>query len=355
MTPFYSFSWLTRFRKIFPGGGKGKVIVLAYKSYGKDEEIYLRGRVLEDNSIKHTDARGPFRMIAHTIQRFNTFEQPYVNVVCKTSDHQFTETTDLEGFFKIQNRIKPLGTDPNKVNWIPIECYVEIDPTIRTSTQMMIPNKNAEYAVISDIDDTIMHTGVSSFLKWRLFYNSMLKHAKKRKPLIGVSPFYKALRKGTDGKQNNPFFYISNSPWNLYNYLNQFLQQYNFPEGPILLRDFAFPGTKGYRNEKNHKQREIINIFKTYPELKFIMIGDSAEHDASIYSDVAKQFPDRVICIYLHTVTKRKRMEYVQGVVDKSKHVEILLVKTAKDAAIHAKERGLITEAVFEKMIKEVD
>jgi len=348
-------SIITRFRKLFPGGGKGKTIVVSYKSYGTKNEVYLRGRVLEDNTIKHKDARGPLRMFAHTIQRFNTFEKPGVEVVAKIANNEFSEITNEEGFYKLSESIQPLEIDENVINWIPIKYHLKDNPAIQSHSKMMIPNSTAEFAVISDIDDTIMHTGVASFLKWRLFYNSVLKHVQKRKPLIGVSPFYKALRIGADGEKDNPFFYISNSPWNLYHYLNQFLQKYDFPEGPILLRDFAWPGTKGYRNEKNHKQREIINIFKTYPDLKFIMIGDSAEHDASIYSEVAKQFPERVICIYLHTINQKKQMKYVQGIVNTSKHVEMLLVKTAKDAAIHAKERGLITEQQYERMVEEVD
>ncbi len=355
MAAKFTASIFTWFRKLFPGSAGGKTIVVAYKSYGTADHIYLRGRVLEDNTIKHKDARGPFRMIAHTIQRFNTFEKPFETVVAKISNHEFTETTNLEGFFRLQGTIKPLAIDQDQINWVPIECHLKEDPSICAQTQMMIPSVDQDFGIISDIDDTIMHTGVASFLKWRLFYNSALKHVQKRKPLIGVSPFYKALSITKRGEKNNPFFYISNSPWNLYNYLNQFLQKYDFPEGPILLRDFAWPGTKGYRNEKNHKQREIINIFNTYPKMKFVMIGDSAEHDASIYSEVARQFPERVICIYLHTVKKRKRMEYVQGIVDTSKHVEMLLVNTTKDAAIHAKERGLITENQYESLIQKMD
>lgn len=341
-------SWFTWLRKKLPSRGGKPLIIAAYKSYGTKRDIYLRGRVLEDNTIVKHESRGAFRMIRNTIRRFNTFEKPDMEVICSIADNHFAELTNEEGFFRLLQKINPLQVaNENKTNWIPVSCHLKVDPEVMATTQMMIPTAEAEFGVISDIDDTIMHTGVASFLKWQLVYNSALKHVQKRTPLIGAPSFYQALEKGLDGKNTNPFFYISNSPWNLYTYLNRFLENHKFPLGPILLRDFAFPGTKGYRNEKDHKQREIINIFKTYPHLNFVLLGDSAEHDASIYSEVARQFPERVICIYLHTIQKKKQMKYVEGIVNTSKHVEMLLVNKAEDAAIHAKERGLITNAEF--------
>ena len=38
---------------------------------------------------------------------------------------------------------------------------------------MLIPSKQAEFGIISDIDDTILHTGLVSTLKWRVIYNTV--------------------------------------------------------------------------------------------------------------------------------------------------------------------------------------
>ncbi len=348
-------TWFTKFRKLFPGEGKRPIIITPFKSYGTEKNVYLRGRVLEDNLVQPYSGNSMFRMLQNTIKRFNTFEKPNVDVRIKIHDNEFITTTDEEGYFKVHEEIKTLEVNPQKVNWIKVNCKLVENPEIKASTKMMIPSSSAEFGVISDIDDTILDTGVSSFLKWRLVYNSALKHAQKRKALFGTPTFYRALQKGNSEKKVNPFFYISNSPWNLYQYLSSFIKNKDFPNGPLMLRDFAFPGTQDYLNEKNHKQNEIITIFNTYPNLKFILIGDSTEHDATIYSDVAKDFPDRVLCIYLHTINKKKQMQYVESVVNSAKHVEMLIVNNTKDAAIHAKERGFITQEEYEKVAQSIE
>ncbi len=345
-------TWFTRLRKKFPGEGKNPTIIAPYKTYGTANEVYLRGRVLEDNRIQPYNGNSAIRMLQNTIKRFNTFEKPNVAVEATLFEDHFQAVTDEEGFFKIQQPMSTIKIKPEKTNWIPVQFELVEQRSIQASSKMMIPSSEAEYGVISDIDDTILETGVSSFLKWRLVYNSALKQVQKRQALIGTPDFYRAMQKGLNGQKNNPFFYISNSPWNLYAYLSQFLKQNNFPNGPLLLRDFAFPGTKDYRNEKNHKQREIINIFETYPWLNFILIGDSTEHDASIYSDVAKMYPERVLSIILHTINQKKQMDYVEGIVNSSKHVEMLLVNNTKDAAIAAKQRGYITTDNYENIVK---
>ena len=73
--------------------------------------------------------------------------------------------------------------------------------------ELLIPEKNAEYGVISDIDDTIMHTGVTSFLKWRLLKNSLLTNAYDRIPLKGAAELYQKFHLGKSGKNKNPMFY----------------------------------------------------------------------------------------------------------------------------------------------------
>lgn len=137
-------------------------------------------------------------------------------------------------------------------------------------------------------------------------------------------------------------FYISNSPWNMYQYLKLFLDFNKFPKGPILLRNFRTPFDRSIKPEKPHKQKEIINILKTYPHLRFILIGDSGEHDASIYTEIADQYPDRIMVIYLRSVNHKKRMERVQSIVTNFETTQVLLVDNSFDAEEHARQSGYI-------------
>ncbi|MEH6406863.1 MAG: App1 family protein, partial [Leeuwenhoekiella sp.] len=94
--------------------------------------------------------------------------------------------------------------------------------------------------------------------------------------------------------------------------------------------------------EKPHKQHEIRNILKTYPDLNFILIGDSGEHDADIYIEIAEEYPERILAIYLRSVNHEKRVFRVRGLIEKFEITPALLVRDSITAELHARELGLI-------------
>ena len=72
--------------------------------------------------------------------------------------------------------------------------------------------------MISDIDDTIVRTGATSLLM--MLRVVLLSNAHTRLPFQGVAAFYGALARGASGQDSNPLFYVSSSPWNLYDVLS---------------------------------------------------------------------------------------------------------------------------------------
>jgi phosphatidate phosphatase APP1 len=93
-----------------------------------------------------------------------------------------------------------------------------------------------------------------------------------------------------------------------------------------------------------HKQHEIRNILKTYPHLQFILIGDSGEHDADIYMEVAEEYPGRIKAIYLRSVRHKKKMMRIQGLFESFRTVPALLVENSEQALAHARQAGFISE-----------
>ena len=88
--------------------------------------------------------------------------------------------------------------------------------TIATG-RVLVPPSDAEFGVISDLDDTVIQSDV--IRKLRMLVKLALSNAHTRKPFRGVAAFYRALHRG-----RNPFFYVSKSPHNLYSPLVEFLQ-----------------------------------------------------------------------------------------------------------------------------------
>ena len=178
----------------------------------------------------------------------------------------------------------------------------------------------------------------------------LLANAKTRLPFAGVSEFYKALQLGRNGKRNNPFFYVSSSPWNMYDLLKDFLDLNSIPAGPLLLRDIGFgEGSVARGGHMGHKFKEIKQILETYPHLPFVLIGDSGQEDPKIYQEVVRQFPNRVLAIYIRDVQLPDREKIA---IDVSKSlledkVEMVIVDNTVEAAEHAAKIGLIyTDAI---------
>lgn len=330
---------------------KPEVKLATYPSYGTHSHLYLLGRALDDDKLEMFEDQSIFKTLKNTYKQFDSDEIPGAEVALKLPNGAVLSTrTNKEGYFLFDKTTSVnLKQYANEEGWVPLRvAFVnEIKNSIITKdndfeAELLIPPLTARFGVISDIDDTILHTGVTSFLKWRVLHNSLFKNAHDRLSLEGSPKFYRDLHSGRKGNEQNPVFYLSNSPWNLYQYLKLFLEVNNFPKGPILLRDFRTPFDRTLKPEKPHKQKEIINILKTYPRLRFILIGDSGEHDPAIYTDIAAQYPDRILAIYLRSVKHRKRMERVQSIVDNFETVPVLMVKTSKEAEEHARENGFI-------------
>src|SRR5690606_19716965 len=143
----------------------------------------------------------------------------------------------------------------------------------------------SRFAVISDIDDTVMHTGVANKLgmMWRLF----VQDSKSRTVFPGVSALYRALHAGASGDDGNPMLYVSRAPWGIYDVLEEFFRRHGIAEGPILiLREWGVSWRNPVpRRAEDHKRVLIEAIMDLYSDLPFVLIGDSGQHDPWVYRE----------------------------------------------------------------------
>lgn len=327
---------------------KDPLQIITFQSYGTATHFYMRGRALEDETI-NLEQKGLFGLFINSWKRFESDEIKHTALKIRLPGGSVLKaSTDDHGYFKFDEKVDGLTKMANAEGWLNFEVAYD-DPQIKRHIQnsnrfpgeLLIPSPNADYGVISDIDDTIIHTGVVSTLKWKVLLNSIFKSAASRIPLEGAADFYHKLHRGTSGENANPIFYVSHSPWNLYRYLEFFLKQNAFPKGPILLRSFKdiFKKKSG---DQPQKHKEIINILKTYPHLKFILIGDSGESDADIYLDIANEFPNQVAAIYLRVVKHKKKMQRIKDLFEAYDETPVLLAESSAQAIEHAKLNGFI-------------
>tara|TARA_R110002050_G_scaffold269343_1_gene411709 strand:- start:428 stop:1429 length:1002 start_codon:yes stop_codon:yes gene_type:complete len=328
---------------------KDPIQIIAFRSYGTANHLYVKGRAFEDENIDLTK-KGLFHLLWNSWKRFETDKVTNTKLLLSLPDGRNIETeTDSQGYFLIDTTMENLQQLTDKEGWLHYSISFVDEKSGRKIQQnnnfkgeILIPSEDVKFGIVSDIDDTIMHTGLTSIFKWMVVKNTFFKSAEKRIPLEGAAGFYLKLHNGKAGNECNPVYYVSHSPWNLYSYLERFLEKNNFLRGPILLRDFVNPFAKKYKPEKPQKQKEIINILKTYPKLPLILIGDSGEHDPDIYTEIAEAHPERILAIYLRNVNHKRKMLRVKGLFKDYETVPVLLVENSDAAIAHAREMGFI-------------
>ena len=324
------------------------VQIVPYRSYGTVNRLYLKGRVLEDKQIAASgDKDTILNNLVNMYKRFESDEIPHAVLNVRFQDQMHQMVTDEEGYYMIN--IEPTYPIEPADIWHLMEIElthapIPFEKELKVFAEVLVPPADAEYGIISDIDDTIVETSATNLLK--MSRTVFLHNARTRLPFAGVSAFYRSLQLGRNVKLNNPFFYVSSSPWNMYDLLKEFLDLNNIPEGPLLLRDFGLQNNKLFSSggHMGHKFKEIENILLTYPTLNFVLIGDSGQEDPKIYQEVVKKFPGRVLAIYIRDVQLGQREKIAIKIREdlSSEKVEMLIIDNAVEAAEHAAKIGLI-------------
>jgi phosphatidate phosphatase APP1 len=352
-------AWLTRSAALL--GWLRPLQIQSYRSYGTASSFYIKGRLLADQGIAAptaTDSR--WRNFRSMYRRFNSREVGGAELLVTLPDGQeYRTSTDDEGYFHLVLTPTALPK-PVSYLWYPVPVkLLSVPPPLRPPTlaltsaaQVLVPPPTAEFGVISDIDDTILETEATSLP--RMLGNVLFRNAHSHRVLEGVSTFYQALQKGRTGRPDNPFFYVSSSPWNLYDVLETFLEINSIPHGPLLLRDLTLtrpkvappPGITGSAAiHFGHKLHEIDDLLLAYPKLPFVLLGDSGQEDARIYREVVRRHPGRIRAIYIRDVQVEARTALVGPVIEelRGEGVDMVLVPDYATASRHAVGLGLIS------------
>lgn len=334
-------------------------IIMPYRGYGTKHHVYILGHVLNDRlfyEVKRSDRK--LKNLRAMLSRYFSIALPGIEVMIKFEHREIMTTTNKNGLFQAKITFdKTLG----KKGWLPVH-YVARDPDSReviasATHEAYIHHDLADYAIISDIDDTILVSHATNFFrKMRLM---LTKNALTRLPFAGVAEFYQALIKGTSEHYQNPVFYVSSSEWNLYDYLEDFCTAQDIPKGPFLLQELKSGFHDLFQSgggTHSHKEDKIQHLFSVYPDVQFILIGDSGQRDAVLYRNIANAYPHRVKAIYIRDVHKKKKRKKVLRIADgfTNTAIDMLLVQDTGEAAYHALQHQWISHSDYEKIIKTI-
>ena len=317
---------------------KEEPVIITYRGYGNENIGFITGHLVKSSHIPSVKkSKNIFQNIRAAAKRYKV--RPYVGkqVTLHYADHTYSAVTNKDGSFVIElvNHELPEG-------WHQLVVSYEENGAIYThKAQLLIPCHN-QLGIISDIDDTILVSHATKVVKSTILV--LLRNAFTRKTFEGVREFYQALRHGSTSV-DRPFFYVSSSEWNLYDFLVDFFRIQELPKGVFLLKDVVLKWTdllKGINSHHNHKLDKIRRIMDTYKDMHFVCIGDSGQHDAEIYYNAAKEYSGRVKAVYIRKVRSNTKRFYKYQELMKESGVEMILFEDTKDAAAHARQNNLI-------------
>ena len=300
------------------------VRVQPFFGYRSRERLTLVGRTQRSRAPEFEQA-GRWRTFRIMVSQFFASEVANERVtLCLTradgEDFDFETFSDDDGYFRFDIELEGDWPYPAQTAWEVVRLgWENVDGHQSVTGHVLVPGADAQIGVISDIDDTIIETGITGGIhnvvrNWKRIFAQM---PQDRILVKGADAFYGAIGGGlaVPSEQqptgsfipatHRPFFYISSSPWNLFSYLVAFQQSRELPLGALFLRNWGFNrATIGKKSHGEHKQRSISEILEHFADLRFAFIGDDTQGDLPAFAEAVAREPDRIAAVFIRTTEK---------------------------------------------------
>jgi phosphatidate phosphatase APP1 len=321
----------------------------AYRGYATPTRALVLARAHAQRAVAPPEpGHSPWQNLQGSLARLTHEALPHARIRCTLAGRAHDVGGDDEGFV---HAWVPLDAPLAAGAWHEATLALAAAPgnsPAPASARILAPAAAARFGVVSDLDDTVLQSDVSSALAAARLV--LFENARTRLPFPGVAAFYRALAAGPDGPPAgptgvtaNPVFYLSSSPWNLYDMIADFLEARGLPAGPILLRDWDL--TRELSRTGAFKLARLRELFDAFPALPFVLVGDTTQADPEIYAEVARAYPGRVPAVYIRDVTRRPERAAAVAALARTLDAvgtPLVLADDTLAAARDAARRGLV-------------
>ena len=350
-----------RDRKFGAGTFRGMQLVV-HRGYVVGDEVRVHLQVREQPAIPEAGQGLPFYDIAEqNIRRYAALGLPQVQVTVRVEGVEVEVTTQRRGYAAATLTVPGLPPGWHRVHATLVPEAVDGE-VVTGRGRVVVPDPHAPFAVISDIDDTVLRSrvteGVGAVLR------TMVGDANSRDAIPGMASLYRGLNRGPGRKQGEAvaalpsFFYVSTGSWSMYPLLTKFLQGRGFPRGPLFLTDWGPTDRYIVRSGVEHKRNAIGRLLRGYPDTRFVLIGDSGQGDAEVYLEFAGSHPQQVAAIIIIDVGQhlapRAEQLTARALEAQANGVEFHFVRDALQAAQVAHELGFCDEATLDEVETEL-
>ena len=231
-------------------------------------------------------------------------------------------TSDSDGYLRFDLPLPPDSPSGERTLWQRARVHWSLPDGSagEAPAWILAPGSKTRIGVISDIDDTILETGITGSFRMiaRNWKRVMAQMPSQRIHVPGAPAFYAAIGGNPAGSREpagaidalgprarvRPVFYVSSSPWNLFSYLVTFKRERGLPLGPVMLRDWGFNrSTLRSKGHGSHKRAAVERIIAAYPQLRFVLIGDDTQEDLAAFGAIATAHPGRIAAVFIRSVS----------------------------------------------------
>jgi len=318
-----------------------KPILQLYRGYANEQELIVMGHVFK-RTYDYDYQKKNLRNAKSIINQFRIKTIQNHDVYLRLGDQEIHSKTLDDGYFKF---CIPLEKEFN-FGWMEYEVSIKDKSEVITVQGSFIRPHKGNLGIISDIDDTFLISHTKNIFK--KMYILLFKNVNDRKVFKDVVPHYQALSSaGRNNKEEeNAFFYVSSSEWNLYQFIVKFTKIHQLPRAVILLKDIKRGITDFFmsgRGNHDHKFDKIKHVLEFYPNLKYVLLGDDSQHDPILYERICKIFPVTVKAVYIRQTGKRKKKSTTAILKNlENLEVSVCYFKDSSQAIMHSKSIGII-------------
>jgi phosphatidate phosphatase APP1 len=335
--------------------GRHHPTIVPFIGHGNPQRVRVHGRVLLGRREADAPATGVPGAPAPTVRsrrailraslaRFLTVEVAGARVRVTVAGRSTEARADRDGYLDVV--VEP-GQDLTP-GWHDVE--MALDDGTAVVAKVVVVDPAAQIGVVSDVDDTILETGIGRGLTF--LRAALLTETQNRSPLPGAAALYNALTQ-RPGQPVRPVFYVSTSPWNLHEMLLEFIALRKFPLGPLQLTDWG-PSRAGLLRitATAHKTGLVRRMLAEHPQLRLVLIGDSGQLDPEIYAALAREHPDRIAAVYIrrtaHDAAERIAQVDALAAEVTAIGVPMLAANDSVEIAAHATGLGLLDSAALQ-------
>jgi phosphatidate phosphatase APP1 len=181
------------------------------------------------------------------------------------------------------------------LDFVPTQVRILVSDELSATEEVIITEAQG-VSVISDIDDTIKHSAISSGAR-EIFRNAFIRDLNDL-TIDGVREWYKRM-----ADMGVKFHYVSNSPWQLYPVIQRYFSMAGLPPGSFHLKQYSGMLQGIFEPVAERKKSTLDKIARDFPDRSFILIGDSGEADLEVYTDFVLENPGRVVAVFIRDVT----------------------------------------------------